>query len=283
MNEGSRALRALLARPGPIIVPECYNPITARLVERAGFSATYIAGSVVTAMHLALPDHGLLTAAEMSELIDRVVEAVAIPVIADGDQGGETASNVRRAVRLFERAGAAAIHIEDTVNPKHVDAGVPNRLQPLEEVCARIETAVEARTDDDFVIIARTDGLREGMPIEQAIERGNAYAERGADVFMCIRIPPEEIDRVAEAVPIPILDINHPVSVAESTKLKIDVWAGHAAHTTALLQQEMLQELKEQGQFVDLASRKLSADVFAAVTAEDAYRRVAARWDQVVA
>ena len=183
----TKKLRALLQKPGVQLVPEAYSVRTAGIAESAGFEAVYTGGNMMSGMHLGLQDWGLITMSEMVEISSRIADAISIPVISDADQGGETALNVYRTVKMFEKAGIAGIHIEDSINPKHM-GGASDRLQPADEMLTRISAAVEARTDPDFVIIARTDELYNDGSVDEAIRRGVAYAKAGADVFMCLSL-----------------------------------------------------------------------------------------------
>jgi 2-methylisocitrate lyase-like PEP mutase family enzyme len=276
MSAQTRALRTLLITPGVVVVPECYSALTALIVEDAGFGATYIGGSATSGMHHGIPDHGLITTIEMIELAARITDCVSIPLICDADQGGETSLNVRRAVKGYVRAGVAGIHIEDTLNPKHLGAG--DRLQPIGEMCARIGAAVDARTDPDFVVIARTDELYNKGTIEMAIERGQAYAEAGADLYMPVGMNPADIDRIANEVPIPLLDIMQPLSKVRDTKLKVDLWCCFAVFAAAQIFDEQMQELKEHGEFLDMPARRLPREKYDRLMKDPEYREVAKRW-----
>lgn len=173
-------LRALLAKPDLVVAPGAYDGFTARLIERAGFPAVYMTGAGTSARH-GLPDYGLLTMTEMAGNAATLADAVGIPVIADADTGYGTELNVVRAVRQFERSGAAAIHIEDQVSPKrcgHLDG---KEVVPREEFVAKIRAAVFARRDPNFLIIARTDS-RAMMGLDEAITRANQALEAGADM-----------------------------------------------------------------------------------------------------
>jgi 2-methylisocitrate lyase-like PEP mutase family enzyme len=241
----AQALRALLEGPELVVVPECYSALTARIVEAESFPAVYCGGSALSAMHFGIPDYGLITTTEMIELAERIAASVSIPLIVDADQAGETSLNVRRTVRSYEQIGVAGIHIEDTHNPKH--AGTGGDLTSVGTMCARIAAAVEARESSDFIVIARTDSLVSGCSTSEAINRGRAYAAAGADVFMCLRTPSADLDAIADNVPIPLLDINHPLAVAGGTKLKVDVFTGTATRMAAAAHRELLHNLRANG------------------------------------
>jgi 2-methylisocitrate lyase-like PEP mutase family enzyme len=217
-------LRNLLNEPSMLVVVDCYSVLTARIVESEGVAATYCGGSAMGGMHYGLPDHGLLLASEMIEMAGRIASSVNIPLIADADQAGETSTNVRRTVREFEAAGVAGIHIEDTRNPKHLYDG--DSLVPIAHMAARIEAAVDARKDDDFVIIARSDEIFNKGTVAETVRRGIAYAKAGADLYMVVGMKPDEIRQIAAEVPIPLVDIMHPVEVARDTGLKVNLMLG---------------------------------------------------------
>lgn len=269
-------LRQLLAQPGVIVVAECYSVLTARVVEKAGFAATYIGGEAMGQMHAAVPDHGLVALSDMIAFAERISGAISIPLIADADQGGETALNVRRTVRDFEHAGAAGVHIEDTINPKHLYDG--DQQMGLDEMRARIGAAVEARRSDEFIIIARTDEfVRGGGTVENAIQRGIAFAEAGADVFMSVGMPNDAMASVIEAVPIPVLDINKRISKADEAGLKIDLFASSAVPTAIKAHLDLLAEIQSTGR-MDVRARKLDANYLAELIEDPTYIELAKTW-----
>jgi 2,3-dimethylmalate lyase len=197
---GPGRLRELLARPDPILAPGVFDGLGARLVEEAGFPAVYMTGFGTAAALLGRPDVGLLTMSEMVENAARIAAACDLPVIADADTGYGNALNVIRTVQEYERAGVAAIHIEDQVAPKKCGHMEGKQVIPLSEMEAKIRAAVAARRSPDFVIIARTDARAvEGM--DSAIERARRYREAGADVlFVEAAQSEDEIGAVARAL-----------------------------------------------------------------------------------
>jgi 2-methylisocitrate lyase-like PEP mutase family enzyme len=201
LRDGSRetSLAALLRQERPLLAPGCYDALSARLVEEAGFSAAYMTGFGTAASRLGRPDVGLLTMSEMVDNVHRIVEAVDIPVIADADTGYGNPINVVRTVREYERAGVAAIHIEDQVAPKKCGHMEGKQVVAAPEMAQKIRAAVDARRSTDFLIIARTDAAAvEGL--DAAVERGHIYREAGADLLF-IEAPrsEQEIAAVAEA------------------------------------------------------------------------------------
>lgn len=171
---------AAIASGEMVIAPGCYDGLTASLIERAGFGACYMTGAG-TASSYGLPDYGLLTASEMIGNAARIAAAVDIPVIADADTGFGNELNVTRAVRDYERAGVAAIHIEDQGFPKKCGHLDDKEIIPLEAYLAKIRAAAAARNDPDFKIIARTDS-NAMMGFDEAIRRANAALAAGADI-----------------------------------------------------------------------------------------------------
>jgi 2-methylisocitrate lyase-like PEP mutase family enzyme len=202
-------LRKRLAAEGVIIAPGIYDAYGARLVEQAGFEAAYMTGNGVSASLLGRPDVGLVDLTLITGHAHRVAAAVEIPLICDADTGYGNAVNVRRTVEEFEAAGVAAIHIEDQQSPKR--CGQLPGARPvigLAEAVGKIEAAVAARRDPDFVIIARTDAS-EAHGLGEAINRGNAFRKAGADViFVEMKAGPsilEDLRRVASEVEAPCL------------------------------------------------------------------------------
>lgn len=205
MTTASR-LRALLAG-APFIAADCYSALTARVVEDVGFPAAYMGGHATGMMHYAVPDHGVLTPTEMIEQAARVAEAISIPLIVDADQAGESVADVYRSIRLYERVGVAGVHIEDEIPPKHSPWDGP--LVPMADMQARVRAAVEARESPDFVVIVRSDELYRvggggGGSLEEAIRRGVAYAEAGADVYLPTFAAEDQLIAISKEVPIPV-------------------------------------------------------------------------------
>ncbi len=179
-----------------VIAPGCYDGLTANLIERSGFSACYMTGAG-TASSFGLPDYGLLSATEMTGNAARIAAAVDIPVIADADTGFGNELNVTRAIREYERAGVAAIHIEDQGFPKKCGHLDNKEIIPLDAFLAKIRAAVAARRDPDFKIIARTDA-NAVIGFDEAIRRANASLAAGADIAF---VESPKTDEEVAAVP----------------------------------------------------------------------------------
>ncbi|GAC1639622.1 MAG: isocitrate lyase/PEP mutase family protein [Ktedonobacteraceae bacterium] len=176
-------LRTLLAGSDLVVAPGAYDALSARLIAQAGFSTVYMTGFGTAASVLGQPDVGLLT---MSEMVSRASALAAVvgdlPLIADADTGYGNPLNVQRTVREYEHAGVAGIHIEDQVWPKKCGHMEGKQVIPQEEMVQKIRAAVDARQDPDFVLIARTDAAAV-TGFEDALVRGKAYQEAGADVL----------------------------------------------------------------------------------------------------
>ncbi|MFT4066662.1 isocitrate lyase/PEP mutase family protein [Paraburkholderia sp.] len=175
-------LRHLIEGDMPQPMAGTYDALTAMLAERAGFPIVYVSGYGISAAKLGMPDVGLLTQTEMIDTLNRVCDAVRVPVVADGDTCYGNYVNARRLMREIEKAGAAGVHIEDQTFPKRCGHMEGKSLVPASEMANKIKAMIDTRADDDFVLIARTDAIAvEGF--EAAIERSERYREAGADVI----------------------------------------------------------------------------------------------------
>ncbi len=171
-----------LMKDGIVVMPGAFNAIAARLVEKAGFNALYISGAGLANGVAALPDIGLLTMTEVLTQSKYIIDAVDIPCIIDGDTGFGEAINVMMMIKEMESLSAVGVHIEDQEMPKKCGHLAGKRLVPPEAMAVKIAAAVEARTEPDFLILARTDA-RAVEGIDGAIKRANVYLEAGADAI----------------------------------------------------------------------------------------------------
>jgi 2,3-dimethylmalate lyase len=203
---GPARLRALLDSGQTILAPGAFDPLAARLVEEAGFPAVYMTGFGTAAALIGRPDVGLLTMTEMVDNAARIAACVDIPLIADADTGYGNPLNVIRTVGAFEAAGAAGIHLEDQVAPKKCGHLEGKLVIPAAEMAAKIRAAADARSQSDFVIIARTDA-RAVEGLARALERARMYREAGADaLFIEAVVTEQEARKVARAFPdVPLL------------------------------------------------------------------------------
>lgn len=199
-------LRTLLGKRELVIAPGVFDGITAHLARRTNQAAAYMTGAGVAASGFGLPDIGLVTATEMAERARMLVGVLGdVPLIADADTGYGAAMNVVRTVRLYEQAGVAAIQLEDQVFPKRCGHLEDKHVVDAAEFEQTLDAALDARTDEDLLVIARTDA-RAPLGLEAAIDRANRYAGAGADVIF-VEAPQsiEEIERIAREVEAPLL------------------------------------------------------------------------------
>lgn len=197
--------RKLINDPEILVLPGAHDALTARVIEKAGFKAVTCGGYSLAASLLGKPDIGLLGMKEMADQYRNMVEAIDIPLFADGDTGYGDVNNVMRTVKEYEKAGVAGLFIEDQVFPKRCGHMEGKNVIPAEEMVAKIKAAVHAREDEDLVIMARTDALAI-HGIDEAIRRGNLYAEAGADLIFIEAVQTvEDMKRVNAEITKPTL------------------------------------------------------------------------------
>ena len=202
--KASTRLRTLLGTGDVIVAPGVWDGLSSRLVARAGFSAVYATGGGI-ARSMGYPDLGLLSLSEIVDRLANIVEHAGVPVIADADTGYGNALNTQRAVREFERAGVAALHLEDQTFPKRCGHYDDKSVISASEMAQKLRAARDATGDADLVLIARTDALAiEGL--DAAIARAHVYAAAGADViFVEAPVSIDQIETIAHRVPQPKL------------------------------------------------------------------------------
>ena len=175
-------LRQLLQGPDIVVAPGCYDAFSALLIAKAGFSLAYLSGASVSFTQIGRPDIGLVSMHEVAQVVSSIKEYNDIPLVVDGDTGFGNALNVIRTVRLFERAGAAAIQLADQTMPKRCGHLKGKSLVTAGEMVGKIKAATDARRGEDFLIIGRTDSIAvEGF--DKALERAERYVEAGVDVL----------------------------------------------------------------------------------------------------
>lgn len=198
-------LRQMLERGEFVVAPGVFDMISAMLAERVGFRAVYASGYWLTASYLGIPDAGIATFTDMLNRVSKVVEKSTVPVIADADTGFGGLLNVRHTVIGYEKAGVSAIQIEDQEFPKKCGHTPYRRVVPMAEMVAKVEVAVDARQDPDMLIIARTDA-RTGYGYEEAVSRGRAYAEAGADIVFVESLQSvDEMRSACASIPAPMM------------------------------------------------------------------------------
>ncbi len=238
-----------------MLVPGAANALSARIIADLGYEAVYVTGAGVTNMNLGLPDLGFLNLTQLADHTAAIRDAVEVPVIVDADTGFGNAVNVHHSVRVLERAGANAIQLEDQVSPKRCGHFKGKSVISADEMAGKIHAAVDARSSETFLIIARTDA-RAVAGFQAAIDRASAYIEAGADVtFMEAPESVEEMRRIPELLRVPQV-INMVVGgktpILDATELSamgfaIVLYANAALQGAILGMQNALRELKERG------------------------------------
>ncbi len=202
-TELNARLSAFFARRAASIVPGASNALAARIAQDVGFEAVYVTGAGVTNSYLGTPDIGLITLTELAQHVATIRDACTVPLIVDADTGFGNAINVGRTVKVLERAGASAIQLEDQDFPKKCGHFTGKSIIPSAEMVMKIRAAVDARGNENFQIIARTDAIA-CNGIEDALERAHAYVEAGADVtFVEAPTSLEDMARIAKDIPVP--------------------------------------------------------------------------------
>ena len=202
MKKTTLLKRHILA-PEILVMPGAHDVLSARIIEKTGFLAFFVGGYAATAALLGKPDISLLTLSEMVGHAERLSEATDIPFLMDADTGYGGVLNVARTVREMERAGAAGLFIEDQVFPKRCGHMEGKQVVATEDMIAKIKAALDARSDPDFIIMARTDALAVSG-IHEAIERGNLYREAGADViFVEAPVSRDDMSRINREIDAP--------------------------------------------------------------------------------
>jgi len=250
-----KTLKELLERQRLLVAPGCFDGLSARLVESAGFEAAYLSGGAV-ARSLGIPDIGLVTLSETIERAAQVVATVKLPIIADADTGYGNAVNLVRTVREFERVGVAAIHIEDQITPKRCGHLEGKEVISLAEMAKKLEAALATRSDPDFCIIARTDA-RAVNGFEDAINRGQAFARLGVDaIFVEAPQSEEELAEIPRRIPdVPIL-VNVfkggktpmlPVARLEAMGYRIAIYPSETQRAAIHAMRKALETLRREG------------------------------------
>ena len=255
MQRATTKLRSLLREPGIIMAPGAYDCLTARIIQNAGFPAVYMTGAGTSVATLGYPDLALATMSEMVGNAADIAATVEVPVIADADTGYGGVLNIQRTIRQYERAGVAGVHIEDQEFPKRCGHLDNKRVVSIDEMVGKIRAAVDARTDDDFVIIVRTDALAV-TGWDDTMRRCEAFAKAGADVLFVEAIrSPEEAEQVVASVEVPLLynfveTGKSPLFTAQELELlgfKLVIYPGSALLTVTKVVAGLMEELRTKG------------------------------------
>ncbi len=258
-------LRELLVEPGIIPAPGAYDCLSAAIIAQAGFPAVYMTGAGTSISRIGYPDIGLATMSEMTANAAAIANTVDLPVIADADTGYGDALQVRRAVREYENAGVAAIHIEDQESPKRCGHLDDKRVVPLDEMERKLKAALDARRDDDFVIIARCDALAV-TGWDDALRRCEAYVEAGADVLFLEALQTrEQVAFAARHFGVPLLynfvetGKSPLLTTAELEELgfKLAIFPVSAMLAAVRTMRDVMRELRETGTTARIADERM--------------------------
>lgn len=260
--------RQLLNQPGIIQAPGAYDCLTAKLIQQAGFPAVYMTGAGTSVAQLGYPDLGLATMTDMIANAGSIADILDVPLIADADTGYGGILNVRRTIRQYERAGVAAVHIEDQEMPKRCGHLDDKKVVSTQDMVQKIRAAVDARTDDDFTIIVRTDSIAV-TGWEDAMYRCEQYMKAGADaLFVEALRTPEEVEQVAKNLDIPLLynfvesGKSPLLSAADLGKFgfKIVIYPASALLSVTHIVEQVMAQLKETGTTAHLMDKMVTLE-----------------------
>ena len=260
--------RQLLNQPGIIQAPGAYDCLTAKLIQQAGFPAVYMTGAGTSVAQLGYPDLGLATMTDMIADAGSIADILDVPLIADADTGYGGILNIRRTIRQYERAGVAAVHIEDQEMPKRCGHLDDKKVVSVQDMVQKIRAAVDARTDDDFTIIVRTDSIAV-TGWEDAMHRCEQYMKAGADaLFVEALRTPEEVEQVAKNLDIPLLynfveSGKSPLLSAEDLEkfgFKIVIYPASALLSVTHIVEQVMAQLKETGTTAHLMDKMVTLE-----------------------
>ncbi len=263
-------LRDRIKQNNILLAPGVYDAFGAMMSERAGFEALYLSGASIAYTKLGRPDIGLVTADELASVVGTIRERTLLPIIVDADTGFGNALNVQRTVKLLERNGASAIQIEDQSLPKRCGHLAGKTLVSADEMNGKIKAALDARTDENTVIIARTDAIAvEGY--ESALERAAGYVEAGADVLFVEAFQngdqiTQAIERFGDGIPQLVNMVEGgktplmPANELEERGFSIVIYPGALVRVLAHAADQYLAHLKEHGSTIDYQNNMFDFD-----------------------
>ena len=274
-------LKELIAAPRILVMPGVHDALGARIAEAAGFDAVTQGGYSATATLLGAPDSSQLSLTEMASMYERLAEATSLPILADADTGFGNVTNVARTVRLYERAGVAGLFIEDQVFPKRCGHMAGKAVVPTAEWIAKLRSALDARTDPDFVVMARTDALAV-HGVDEAIERAQIAREAGADLLF-VEAPTDvgQMRRICREIPGPCLANNVeagrspvlPASELEAIGYAAVVFPVAATYAVARALRDLFATIRRSGTTADAQARLTTFDEFNELVGLSSQRR----------
>ena len=266
----AQKIRVALSEKGVLVMPGIYDCLSARIATRAGFEVIFITGYSLSASLLGEPDFGLLTQSEMLQAAQRICNVTPLPVIVDADTGYGNAINVMRTVKELMHAGAAGMFLEDQVWPKRCGHMKGKEVVALEEYLRKLHAAIDARAGNDLYIVARTDA-RQALGLEEAIRRGVAFKEAGADaVFIEAPQSKEEMRAIARSVPGPLVanmierGVTPTMRPEELKELGFEliVWPLSPIYACAQALKEVYSTLRRAGTTAEMIDRLIPFDEF---------------------
>ena len=279
-TDPGQRFRTMLAGGEPVICPGAFDVISARLIVEMGFETVLIGGSAASAANLGVPDYGLASITELIEMAARIADSVPVPCFADADDGGGSPLAVSRAIRGYERAGLAAVMVEDHVQAKHLgDGGV---LVETEYMQDKLRAAVDARKSG-LMIVARCDSVSIGQSEAEATERGAAYVEAGADLLFFAGLPPERMGAVSEAAGRPVIASVHdtPMATLRENRVPLVLYAGQMLRLALGAMRQGLQDIHDGATWPSYAERALPGDAYQELIQVGKWRDDARRYNLV--
>ncbi len=279
-SDPGHQFRSLLAGGDPVICPGAFDVISARLIVDMGFQTLLLGGSAGSAANLGVPDYGLASITELIEMAARIADSVPVPVFADADDGGGSPLAVARAIRGYERAGLAAVMIEDHVQAKHLgEGGVLVETGTMQD---KLRAAVDARKGG-MMIVARCDAVSIGQSDAEATERGAAYVEAGADLLFFAGLPPESMGAVSEACGRPVIASVHdtPMATLRENNVPLVLYAGQMLRLALGAMRQGLQDIHDGATWPGYAGRALPGDIYQNLIESPRWREDARRYNLV--
>jgi 2-methylisocitrate lyase-like PEP mutase family enzyme len=278
-------LKQLVEQRNALLVPGAANALNARIIDDLGFEAAYLTGAGLANTHLGMPDLGLVTVTELAEAAARITDVCSLPLIVDIDTGFGNSLNVHRTVKLLERSGAAAIQLEDQIFPKKCGHFSGKGVVPLPEMLGKVHAALDARQDQNLLLIARTDA-RAVEGFDRALERAHAMTEAGADIIFVEA--PETIDELRAIAKLPAPQIANLVIGGRTPLLSTDelrelgfavaLYANAALQATIRAVQDVLGHLKQQGSLSGAEDKLASFVERQRIVGKDAFDALEARY-----
>ena len=279
-SDRGHQLRAMLGSGEPVICPGAFDVLSARLIVEMGFESVLIGGSAASAANWGLPDYGLASITELIGIASRIADSVPVPCFADADDGGGSPLAVARAIEGYERGGLAAVMVEDHVQAKHLGEG--GVLLETGVMADKLRAAADARKGG-MMLVARCDAVSVGLGEQEAMERGAAYVEAGADLLFFAGLPPERIGAVSAAAGRPVIASVHdtPAATLRENGVPLVLYAGQMLRLALGAMRRGLQDIHDGATWPGYAERALPGDAYQTLIESDRWRADARRYNLV--